>query len=79
MGDAISFGDLVGKTEWLAVACRKCDRVGRYRMAGLVAQHGAGKTIPAWLEQLTSDCPRRKAVGIHDRCGVNCPDLTKIV
>ena len=37
---AIIFGDLIGKLDVLRVACDKCGRVGSYRVARLIEQHG---------------------------------------
>jgi hypothetical protein len=39
-GGAIIFSDLIGKLDVLRVACDKCGRAGRYRLARLIDQRG---------------------------------------
>lgn len=76
---AITLGDLAGKLEWLEVTCPRCeDRRGRYRVAGLIAQFGAAKAIPDWLEGLRSTCPKHQGGSVHDRCAAHCPQLAAL-
>ena len=67
---AITLGDLRGHVAMLDVACRKCGRFGRYRVAGLAAQHGADTKLPDLRERLAADCPRMKSGSLSDQCGV---------
>jgi hypothetical protein len=72
---ATTFGDLVGQLEELRVTCEKCGRAGRYRLDRLIAEHGAEAKIPDWIAKISSDCPKRQAASISDRCAIQCPDL----
>jgi hypothetical protein len=38
------------------IACRYCQRKGRYRLETFVERHGAAMTLGALLESLTGDC-----------------------
>jgi hypothetical protein len=75
---AITLAQVAQRTEVLAVACSRCDRVGRYRLDTLIAQHGPRFGIPALLRSLSADCPKRKSVSVYDLCGVNCPDMSAL-
>lgn len=77
---AILFGDLDGRLDTLRVACRKCDRAGRYGVAGLIARHGPNAKLVDWKAELTADCPRQQAASINimDLCGAYFPDLTDV-
>jgi hypothetical protein len=74
----MTFGDLIGRLDWLDIACPKCDRRGRYRVNGLAAQHGQNYRIPDWISDMTRDCPRRRSPGLADACGATCPGLLEI-
>ena len=41
------------------IACSKCSRKGRYRLARLADKYGAEATMPAVLAQLAADCKHR--------------------
>ena len=56
------------------LACSKCQRAGRYRMATLVERHRGSTLLPDLLGVLAADCPRWTALG-NDRCGAFYPDL----
>ena len=43
-----------------------------------IVEHGAGIGLPVLGEILAGDCPKAKAAGIHDRCGVNFPQLPEL-
>lgn len=62
----------------LAVACKRCDRAGRYPLATLIERHGPLFGIPRLLWRLSADCPKRQAVSVYDQCGVRCPDLPRL-
>ena len=40
------------------IACHDCDRLGCYRLTGLVARHGCNITLFELLERLVTDCWR---------------------
>jgi hypothetical protein len=62
----------------LDVACAKCERHGRYRVAGLIARHGAGMGLPELKEILSADCPRAGHISPYERCGVHYPGLASV-
>jgi hypothetical protein len=57
----------------LKLVCRKCDRVGRYGVARLIAEHGADMQLPS-LRHVLAKCPRTLANhrprSESDPCGV---------
>jgi hypothetical protein len=58
----------------LGVVCAPCQRRERYEVEGLIRQHGADAKLPDLLPlvrkltALLTDCPKRRAVSIYDRC-----------
>ena len=72
---AITLGDLRGHVAILYVACRKCERRGRYALAGLLDRHGADAKLPDLRAVYAGDCSRVKSVAIYDGCGVHYPRL----
>jgi hypothetical protein len=74
---SLVFGDLLGKLTTLVVVCDKCGRRGRYNVARLIAQYGAGAKMTDWHPE--GDCPRRGNVDMSDQCGARCPDLPKVM
>jgi hypothetical protein len=75
MKTAVTLGDLEGSLRTLEVACTRCGRSGRYRLARLIAEHGAGRGLADLRNELAADCPRAANVAPHDRCGVFFPQL----
>jgi hypothetical protein len=73
------FGDIEGKLDVLRVECTKCARKGRYSVRRLIEKYGREANMMKWKEQLNSDCPRRDAHGLHERCDLLCPDLPKVL
>jgi hypothetical protein len=59
----------------LEVACSRCERSGRLSVARLIERHGAAARLSDLREILAGDCPRSSAVAIHERCGVQYPQL----
>ena len=51
----------------LEVVCEPCGRVGRYSVAGLIAQHGVDAVLPDLLAYLTRTCDQPSAPGAR-RC-----------
>jgi hypothetical protein len=73
------FGDIEGKLDVLRVECTRCPRKGSYSVRGLIEQHGRDGRMMVWKEGLNSDCPKREAPQLHDRCDLICPDLPKVI
>jgi hypothetical protein len=74
----ISLGDMRAKgMTMLAVACRRCERRGRLRIARLIAEYGVDP--PNLGELIAHDCPRMRdpSVSVYERCGVHFPELPK--
>jgi hypothetical protein len=61
--------------EVVRVTCRRCDRAGRYRLAGLVERFGPAAGLPDVLEALAADCPQRDVNRFGDPCGALFADL----
>jgi hypothetical protein len=57
----------------------KCGRFGRYLLGRLIEQRGRDVRILDWLDELTADCPRKRAASISDQCHARCTDLPKVV
>jgi len=53
----------------LHVACTRCLRRGRYRIARLIAAHGRDHPLPTLLHTISADCPKRGTGQHSDRCG----------
>jgi hypothetical protein len=75
-GGSITLGDVAEHTAVLAVACSRCERVGRYRLGILIPLHGADFGIPELLRLLSKTCPKRESLSAYDLCGVHCPELS---
>lgn len=75
MAGFITLGQVAERTAALEVACRRCERRGRYSVARLVARHGAGMPMPKLRGVLAGDCPRRASRNIYDLCGAHFPQL----
>ena len=59
------------------IACSRCSRQGRYKLARLADKYGSEMTMPHLLELLSGDCAKREGrVNIYDRCGAFFPDLS---
>jgi hypothetical protein len=63
----------------LRIECPKCERVGRYRVADLIARYGRDEKLLAWTDEVTANCARRRARSDSDPCGALCPDLPKVL
>ena len=55
MTGALTLADYPGAT--VRIACRGCDRRGRYRRSSLIALYGEGALLPDVLRQLAHGCP----------------------
>jgi hypothetical protein len=74
MADALTLADYPGKL--VRIACRRCDRRGRYWRTTLIAIYGAEAPLPSVLAFLAHDCPKRRGIG-NDACGAYYPDLAE--
>jgi hypothetical protein len=61
--------------EVVRVACNRCARAERYRLAGLIERFGPAAGGPDVLAALSADCPRRGVGQYGDPCGVYYPDF----
>jgi hypothetical protein len=73
------FGDIEHKLDVLRDECTKCARKGRYNVRRLIEKYGRKANMMKWKEQLNGDCPRRDALGLHERCDLICPDLPTVL
>lgn len=78
MSDVITFGRAATKLAMLELACRRCERKGRYRLAGLIEKHGADTSIPDWLYGIRLACPLHSTVSLYQQCMVHCPNLATV-
>jgi hypothetical protein len=76
---AIVFGDLLGKSPVVHVACSKCDRSGHYLLFRLIKARGYDGKLIDWLDEITADCPKKSAHNMNDQCAARCPDLAKVL
>jgi hypothetical protein len=59
----------------MRLACRRCERRGRYRVARLVAEHGADVALPDLRHALAVGCSQ---VGHRSTpCGIYYADLAR--
>jgi hypothetical protein len=71
MADLVTLAE-VG-TEMLDVACSRCTRRGRYRVAGLTERYGRDAAVRAIVPDLIAGCAKRDSVALHERCDVFFP------
>jgi hypothetical protein len=57
------------------VACSRCDRAGRYRLATPIERFGPAASLPEVLFHVSRDCPRGGIGQFGDPCGAYYPDL----
>ena len=76
---AIIFRDTAGKLDVLNVECDKCGRRGLYHFDRLIERYGIDAKLFDWMDDITADCPRKRAANVNDVCGARCPDLPKVV
>jgi hypothetical protein len=72
---AVTLGEIAGRLAMLEVACDRCERRGRLRVARLIEQHGADARLPDLPHVLAGDCPRWRPCRSTTRCGVHYPQL----
>jgi hypothetical protein len=79
MRGMITLGDMQAKDiTMLGVACRRCDRRGRLKIARIIVEHGRDG-YGDLRRLIAADCPRmqKPSADIYDRCGVHFPELPK--
>lgn len=75
---AVGLGDVAARASHIEIACTRCERRGRYRLAKLVAELGADYPMTDLGAELAA-CPRRTASGHSERCDVYYPHLREIM
>lgn len=70
---AVTLGDIAGRIAMLEVACTRCERRGRYRVAWLIEHHGADMGLPELRTIIAADCPRMIVASTRDLCGAHLP------
>ena len=71
----LRLGQVEARTLMLDVVCSHCDRRGCLSTARLVERHGPDLPMPALLDLLTADCPRRNSGSLYQACGAHFPQL----
>src|SRR5215813_13441702 len=73
-GSYISLGDhAAAGYRTLPVACRRCERRGRYNVRRLIERYGRDYSLHQLMADLSADCPKQQSVSIYDRCGIHLP------
>jgi hypothetical protein len=74
---AVRLGDLA-RLVHLDIACRRCERRGRLRVARLIEQHGADIGMPDLAVLLAANCLQADATDPSARCFVIFPQLVSL-
>lgn len=75
----VTLGQIAARLPALEVACNRCDRRGRIRIARLMAEYGADLPTPELRHVVAVDCPRMIAVQLHEVCGMHFPGAVSCV
>jgi hypothetical protein len=75
---SILLGELAERASHIDIACSRCHRKGRYRVANLVDRLGQDFPMTDLGAEL-ADCPRRTAAAHHERCDVYFPKLAQMM
>jgi hypothetical protein len=73
----VTLGEFARHLAILDVACSKCERRGRYKVAELMKRHGADAKLPDLCDILAADCPRINSAA-HDGCSIYYPQLSRL-
>jgi len=46
---------------------------------GVLFCGGPATQLFEWSDEVTADCPRKRASDVNDQCGACCPDLAKVL
>ncbi|MGF6957989.1 hypothetical protein [Paraburkholderia youngii] len=74
----VTLGEVAARATHLEVACTRCERHGRYRLAKLVATLGEDFPMTDLGSEIT-DCTRRNATSAQVRCDVYFPNVPTIM
>jgi hypothetical protein len=58
---------------------RSGGRAGRYAVRRLIERRGRDGKLIEWKDEITADCPRKKAANYNDQCAARCPDLPRVL
>ncbi len=61
---AVTLGDIIDTITLLEVACSRCERRGRLRVARLIEQHGADMGLPSFAIYSPAIAPCRRGVAL---------------
>ena len=75
----VTLAHVAACTPWLEVACRRCGRYGRLRVARLIEEHGPDFVAFDVVRIVSADCPRRGETQLYELCQVHCPTLPKFM
>jgi len=77
MGNLILLCHIADRLEWLELACTRCERRGRLRVARLLRGYGPDRPIREVMDEMAADCPRRinPPGSLQERCSVFSPNL----
>lgn len=70
LGQAADHGAIM-----LTVACRRCERRGRFNVARLLVEWGPHAALADIMADAAADCPRRGETRIMELCGAHMPEL----
>ena len=73
----IIFRDMVASSMFSASNAQVRPQRGRYYLANRTLRHR--RQAFDGSNEITADCPRKKARNLNDQCGARCPDLSKVV
>jgi len=76
---AIIFGDLFGRLRTVQVSCERCGRTGVYLLHNLMQERASDAKVVDLLDELTAECPKKRAGNTSDQCGARCPDLSEVL
>jgi hypothetical protein len=79
MPGSIPLGQVAARAAMLDVACSRCTRRGRLRLADLVAKLGPDFPMTQLGAEVGADCSRRRDPGPGHRCDVYYPQLREIM
>jgi hypothetical protein len=72
-----AISDLVGKLTVLRSECEKYGRSGQYRLGRLIMCYGIDAKLFDCSDEITADCPPKRAMNLSDTRGTRCPDLPR--
>lgn len=79
MTGSISLGQVAARVAMLDVACSRCERRGRLRLADWLGKLGPDFPMTELGAEVGADCVRRQETGPNNRCDVYYPKLTEII